>query len=159
MASFSDSWASFSIPSANSEAACRYIAVGHSGDTTSACIASPRASLAISLIRYDRHRRAKAVGDTIVPPSMNCTHHNLDIQFHTICYTLFWVKSLNISLLVYSNRWQLWNPLLEKQHLLASWNSESPAFDLSTVGTKAAWKRWRHNYWSSSNRDWKAEYR
>lgn len=69
--SLSVSCASLSMPSLKRHAAWRYKAEGHSGEITWACIASPRASCAISFIKYDRQRRAYTVGDTIVPHSMN----------------------------------------------------------------------------------------
>lgn len=64
--------ASFSLPNAKRLAACRYDAICQTGDITCACTASFRASSGISLERCERLRRAKTVGETMVPTSMNC---------------------------------------------------------------------------------------
>lgn len=61
--------------------------------------------------------------------------------FHQLWLAEFNVASKYRVLPGYSNRWQLWNPWLEKQHHRASWNSGSPAFGLSTAGKIAVW-RW-----------------
>ncbi|KAG6481762.1 hypothetical protein ZIOFF_058383 [Zingiber officinale] len=65
---------------------------------TSACIALLRASCGISFIRYDKQRRAKMVGETIVSTSINCMSQYVVIRRSKKSKIFMWFPGPGLSM-------------------------------------------------------------
>lgn len=118
-------WASFSLPSAKRAAACKYDAICQNGDIIWAWEASLRASCGMSFIRYDRLRRAKTVGETIVPTSINCTARqtvNLDFQASQTKIEYWYFHRNGISVNIFHSRVYCSQDILSRTIIILLYN-------------------------------------